>query len=362
MKDKNKNKEKNSKKKKTWIGLCVLITITILITGVFTVNSIFSYNHVSIDKSDEALGINTMQDIPQETVPPMTPKPLTQDEIAEKESIKWNGQIINIALFGLDRRSSKEVGRSDSMMILTVDFQNNKIKLTSLMRDLDVPIENHGTSKLNHAYAYGGAELAIKTINQNFGTDIRNYVAVDFFTLEKVIDAIDGIKIDVKEKEIDMINKYIDETARIQNKKPTYLTTSGRQSLNGMQAVSYARIRYVGNGDFERTERQRNVLTEMIEKVRSEGSSAIPSLLLKVTPNIETSLDHSDILSMAYNYFKVGSMKTEQERFPIDGSWKAGRNKSGGWVMEVDMDEMKSKIQSYIYKDIDPTPDNLSSR
>lgn len=345
---------KNNKKR--YVFWTVLIGVILLIAGFgfYKVYKATSYNHVSIDRSDEALGIGTSPVV--ETTPLDTEsKPRSEEEIAEQNTVQWNGKIINIALFGLDRRSQKEVGRSDSMMILTLDFLHNKIKLTSLMRDLDVPIEKHGTSKLNHAYAFGGPELAIKTINQNFGTDVRDYVSVDFFTLEKIIDVIGGVQIDVKAKELNMLNEQMNETAGIQNKKPIYLKEAGMQTLNGMQAVSYARIRYVGNGDFERTERQRRVIMAMVDQVKEKGASVIPSLLLEVSPYIETSLDRQDILSLAYKYFKEGHMEMEQERYPLDGSWKAGFNASGGWIMKVDMEKMKTSIQNYIYQDINPT-------
>ncbi|MFF2532301.1 LCP family protein [Brevibacillus sp. NPDC058079] len=356
MKELIKQKNNKRRKERIWIVVVVLLLASIF-AGCYAINKLTAFQHVSLDRSDEALGIEDQRNPIEETKP--TP---TKEEQVNDETNKWNGKIVNIALFGLDRRSSKEVARSDSIMILTIDFQHNKIKLTSLMRDMDVPIEGHGTSKLNHAYAYGGAKLAIKTINQNFGTDIRDYIAVDFFTLEKIIDSIGGVPINVKEKEIKLVNEYMNETSRIQNKKPTYLKSSGFQTLNGMQAVSYARIRYVGNGDFERTERQRTVLMAMINKAKEQGVSAVPSLLLEVTPYVETTLERSDILSLAYKYFKEGDMQIEQERFPLDGTWKSGRNRSGGWVMDVDMTKMKEVIRNYIYRDIDPTPDTDDSK
>lgn len=296
-----------------------------------------SYRHVTIDRSNESLGI---------TEPP--PKP---EKVAEQR----REDIIHIALFGVDRRSEKDLGRSDAMMIATIDFKHDKIKLSSLMRDIYVPIEEYGHTKLNHAYAYGGAELAIKTINQNFGTDIRDYVTVDFFTLEKIIDAIGGIELLVKEEEIEAINHFMEETARIQNKEVIPIVESGIQRLNGMQAVSFARIRSVGNGDFERTDRQRQVLSAILQEVKRQGSSAIPSLLLKISPHIETSLDQGTILSLGYEYFKHQPMELEQQRFPLDDEWQSMRI-NGVWYMDANIEELREKIQAYLYEDISPNP------
>ncbi|WCF11619.1 LCP family protein (plasmid) [Paenibacillus thiaminolyticus] len=342
--------KKGTSKKKFWLWGSLLLLFIVLGIGVYLFNQITAYQHISFGHiTDEELGIS--EPIIES---PQVEKNRTEQEVAEGEPSKWNNKIFNVALFGLDRRSAIQVGRSDSIMILTVDFKHNKIKLTSLMRDLEVPIDGHGSSKLNHAYAFGGPQLAIKTINQNFGTDIRDYVAVDFFTLEAIIDAMGGVPVDVKKNEVDMVNKYMDETARIQKKEPRYLKESGMQNLNGMQAVAYSRIRSVGNGDFERTERQRRVLAALIERVREQGVSSIPSLLMKVMPHVETTLSRSDILSLAFKYFSEGTMPLEQERFPIDGLWKAGRGAGGLWIIEVNINDLKKQIEKYIFEDIPP--------
>lgn len=335
-------------KKGLWVTIIFLFLIVLVGIAGYLFIKITSFQHVSIDQSDEALGIQeTREDA--NTNPSMTS---TETEKLEKED--WENKIINIALFGVDRRKQNEKSRSDAVIILTADFKHHKIKLTSLMRDLEVSIDGHGKSKLNHAYAYGGAPLAIKTINQNFGLDIRDYVTVDFFMLAKIIDSIGGIEIDVKPGEVKHINKYIKEVADIEKTDPPYLKTGGLQTLNGMQAVAYARIRSYGNGDFERTERQRQVLIKMIEKAKSKGVLAVPSLLMELSPYVETSLNRSDILSMAYQYFKEGNMVIEQQRFPLDGTWNSGYNDAGGWVMRTDMTELKNAIQNYIFDDIPP--------
>ena len=117
-----------------------------------------------------------------------------------------SNEIINIAFFGVDRRAVNEASRSDSIMILSIDEMHKKIKMSSIMRDTYVEIKNHGQTKINHAYAYGGPQLAIRTLNENFNLDIRDYVTVDFFNFEKIIDAIGGVTIDVKQDEISLIN------------------------------------------------------------------------------------------------------------------------------------------------------------
>lgn len=330
--------------------LVLLVICLIIVSGAaYTIYNLTSYKHISLNATDEELGITERPS----AIPASSADSDGEASAAPPETVDVNGKIFNIALFGLDRRTEQEASRSDSMMVLTLDFGRHKTKLTSLMRDLYVPIEGHNSSKLNHAYAFGGAKLAIKTINKNFGTDIRDYIAVDFYSFEKVIDSIGGIPLEVHPEDIEIINSYISETAAIEKKDPKYVERAGLQILNGMQAVAYSRNRYAGNGDFERTERQRKVLIAIEQAAREKGAFAILSLLKELMPNIETSLDRSEILSMAYQYLKV-DMEVEQMRFPLDNAWKEGRTADGEWIIDADIKRLREQVQQYIFNDVDP--------
>lgn len=335
-----------SRKKQIGILLILLFAAVGLLVYVFA--KMTSFKQVDIGKTDEELGIQSIN-YSELVIRPSYPY-AGGAELLKTDDL--DNQIINIALFGIDRRNGNERGRSDAIIIATLDFQHGKIKLISLMRDLEVPIEGHGRTKLNHAYAYGGAPLAVKTINQNFGLDIRDYVTVDFFMLASIIDALGGIEVDVRPEEIQHINKYIKEMSGLKDLEPNYLEESGRQTLSGIQAVAYARIRSVGNGDFQRTERQKQVLVQIIEKMKEKGVTAVPKLLMELSPYVETSLSRTDILSMAYQYFKHGNMVVEQQRFPLDGTWESGYTKSGSWVIRTDLEKMKNAIQQYVYTDV----------
>lgn len=305
------------------------ILIIILITGYASLARI---NHVEIDKTDEALGISAEAEIEKQDIEELKPK--NRDD------------IVNIVLFGLDRTETNENSRSDSMIVLTLDFKNKKIKLSSLMRDMYVFIEGYGQTKLNHAYAYGGASLAIKTINQNFGTNIRDYAAVDFSTLEKIIDILGGVTINIKQEEISEINT-INSNAKI--------TNSGKQLLNGKQAVAYSRIRYVGNGDFERTERQRRVLLEILRKAKETEIASLPDLASEILPLVETSMEKQTILDMSADFFKAGEMTCDQERFPINGYYWDDMT-DGIYYLKFDTEITKQQVMDYIFNDIKPIP------
>ena len=206
--------------------------------------------------------------------------------------------VVNIALFGLDEEENENGSRADSIMIATLDRVHKKIKLTSIMRDTYVEIEGHNKDKINHSYAFGGPELSIKTINQNFHMNIREFITVDFFGLEKIIDTLNGLQVDVKKNEILYVNRGVRDTNKIYGGKVAEITESGFQTLNGRQAVAYSRIRMTGDGDFERTERQRLVLEQVIHKGLNSGITKYPALLNTTLPFITTSLSKKEILSL----------------------------------------------------------------
>lgn len=320
------NKNRAYLKKRQWIPLLLLALIVGV--GAYIYEKATAYESVDLTLSDEELGI-------------------TEENASVAEGTK-SDEIFHMALFGLDRRDPDDQhSRSDAMIIATLDFKHGKVKLTSLMRDQLVEIEGYGQDKLNHAYAYGGAPLALKTINQNFGTDIRNYATVDFFMLEDIINAIGGVTLPINEEE----RKELNAQLREQN-KPTF-QQSGEVQMDGHTAVAYSRIRYVGAGDFERTERQRRVLQAMIVKAKEAGPYGMAKLWMTVAPYVETSLSTDKILSLGMGYHTNEKMEWEQARFPLDGMWRDGRH-GGAWVMDVDLEAQKRVIQDYLYRDIPP--------
>ncbi len=281
-------------------------------------------HHVEIDKSVESLGINEQNSV---------------DSLEDS--------TINIAFFGLDRLNQDENGRSDAIVIISIDLKQDKIKMLSILRDLRVPIENHGMDKINHAYSFGGPQLAIKTLNQNFGTNITDYVAVDYLALEKIIDICGGIDIDIHEVEIPYINEKIAETATINNTKADYITKGGIQLLNGQQAAAYTRVRYVGNGDLERVERQWTVLTKLLNSIKEDGLAQYPGYISKVLPCVETSMDKAYLIKIGMNCFARDIRTIEQKRFPVDGYWKSS-NISGIYYIITNLDTTKKHIHNFI--------------
>ena len=297
-----------------WI-LGVIISILLV-----TIGGIYSYgNHlfnkiekIEIDKSD--VGI--------------------KDEVEEKLSA-YSDSVINIALFGIDAEDGG-VGRSDSIIIATIDTTHKKLKLTSIMRDSYVTIEGHGDDKINHAYAFGGPQLAIKTLNENFDLNIDDFVAVNFTTLPKIIDMLGGVTIDITSEEVSHIPG---------------IDTAGTYTLTGEQALAYSRIRYASGGDYVRTDRQRTVLSKVFEKILCINVTQYPSLLSEILPMVQTNLDYSEILNLGNEVLKMGVTTLEQERFPRDG-YCEGKMIDKIYYLTFDKENTVQQLHDYIFEDI----------
>ena len=262
--------------------------------------------------------------------------------------------ITNIALFGVDRRTEDEQARSDVIMIATVDKRHNKIKLSSIMRDSYVPVEGYGKTKINSAYFYGGPLLAIKTLNQVFDLKITDYVTVNFSEMAAIVDAVGGVEIDISEAERLDANHNMIEQAAMDGSEVDTIERAGLQTLSGMQAVGYARIRHVGNADFERTQRQRNVMQAIFKKGKAMNPLQYPEMIRKMLPVVETSLELGEILDMAGILLRDVTM--EDVRFPCNGDLIDGGSLhiDGVDYLYYDLEATKEKLHDFIYQDIMP--------
>lgn len=232
------------------------------------------------------------------------------------------GNRVNVLLLGLDFLDGGQQ-RSDAMMIASVGYDG--LRLCSLMRDTMVDIPNHGRGKLNSAYALGGAELAMRTVNQAFQLNITNYVAVDIKTLVDLVDAVGGVEVDVSDAEMQNLNKNAWNTYKnISKQDPVRyahyassqpVTQTGKQLLNGMFATGYARIRYT-DSDYVRTARQREVISGILSQLRKNVYK--PTLYIKLWDvyknSVSTNLNLAEILSLAEKVLVAD--KIETDRFP----------------------------------------------
>lgn len=256
------------------------------------------------------------------------------EEVEEKLS-PYSNSIINIALFGIDSADAT-TGRSDSIIIATIDTNHKKLKLTSIMRDSYVNISGIGNDKINHAYAFGGAQLAIKTLNENFDLNIEDFVAVNFDSLPKIIDMIGGVTVDITNEEVSHISG---------------INSAGTYNLTGAQALAYSRIRYATGGDYVRTERQRTILTKMFEKILNINAAQYSTLISQMLPMVQTSLDYSKILELGTEVLKMGVTTLEQERFPLDG-YCQGEMINGVYYLIFNKSLTVEQLYNYIFEDV----------
>ncbi len=268
----------------------------------------------------------------------------------QSQPIVSDENVLNILLLGTDHRGSVAGSRSDSMMLLSINKETKKIVLTSLMRDCYVSIPGYKNNRLNAAYSFGKEKLLIDTIEQNFKVKIDRYAQVDFFSFIKVLDAIGGIDIEISDAEKDCINQYIGEVNNLDGLAANdgELSSAGKVHLGGKQALAYARIRYIGNADFERTERQRKVLNAAFDKVRDMNILELNSLLKAVLPEITTDLSFGECVSLMLDLPNYKNYELVSNRVPYDGTWE-GVNIRGMSVLSLDFEENVERLHHEIF-------------
>ncbi|WP_458406921.1 LCP family protein [Anaerotignum sp.] len=263
---------------------------------------------------------------------------INEENLSANEGLKG---VTNIALYGVDSRNNDYTGRSDAIMICSINAETGKIKLVSIARDTYVSVPGHYDTRINHAYSYGGPELAIQTLNENFGMDVTDYVTVNFESLADIIDEMGGVMVDVTEEERYQVNAYL------QRGEP--LRETGMVNLTGAQAVSYSRIRKI-DSDSMRASRQREVLAALFDKALEINPLNYPSYVRKFAPMVETSLSNDEILKMATVALKNPTL--EQAAFPNDYIYSEGQTIGGAWYYVYDLEQATDMLHQYIYEDI----------
>ena len=275
--------------KKLWIILGIVLAIIVCLIG----GGVMYANYLLDSTLEQMVTTDSVQREEVSVAP----------EVMEKEE---ETRVINIAVFGLDKNGDGSNGRSDAMKILSLDTKNKLAKVTSLQRDnlIYIPGEVQDFDKLNHAYAYGGAKLAMQTFNYNFDLDITRYVTFDFDAIERMVDAVGGVEIDVKSREIPYTRGYI--------------TSAGLQTLSGDQAMAYMRIRYA-DSDYVRMERQTTVMKAIFSKLKTISYTQLLNLLNEMLPYIETNLSKDEIIDLGMEALKVDLDNIEQYQIPTNG-------------------------------------------
>ena len=240
------------------------------------------------------------------------------------QSIDKSEHMINILLVGQDRRSGSTNGRSDAMILCSVNTRENTVILTSFMRDMWVKIPGKFNERLNVAYMIGGFDLLNKTLQENFGILIDHNVEVDFKAFEQMVDILGGVAVELTAAEAEYLNRRgnwdIDNSTA-----HTWHLTEGKNLLYGNQALAYCRIRTVGaDGDFGRTGRQRKVLGALIEKSKNMSVAQMIASANKVIPLLATDMDSGQILSYIRQFAPMlSSLQIINQRIPADGAYSS---------------------------------------
>ena len=263
----------------------------------------------------------------------------------------------NIALFGVDARDG-ELGkgtRSDTIIIASINQDTQEIKLISIFRDTYLKLSNDSYNKCNAAYAQGGPEQAISMLNANLDLDITDYVTVGFAGLIDAINALGGVDMEVTEAEISHLNNY--QLTMSEELGVDYIPVekTGKQLLNGMQATAYCRIRYTKGDDFRRAERQRDVLTAMMEKAKTASVGELTEMVNAVLPQVQTSLNVNEVISVLGSV--AGYDVVTSDGFPFLGERTAANvGSKGSCVIPDDLEENVILLHQILYPEQDYTP------
>lgn len=333
---KQKNKRRTSFKYKALKLLnCFLAVILVIMLGVTLLANALMNRMNRTDGSIDAMSFEEMQAY---LASQLAEEGSVNGPSVNENDVNWgemvstllgdSDSVVNILLIGQDRRAGESRARSDSMILVTVNKDTKQIVLTSFLRDLYVQIPGYGSNRLNASYVWGGMELLNETLEQNFGIYVDGNVEVDFNQFAQIIDMLGGVEMELRSDEASLINKEVGGSL-----------TEGKQTLNGNQALTYARIRKLdANGDFSRTERQRKLINALLGEVKDAGLIKLVSLVNDVLPMVTTDMTNSQILGhVAAVAPMLSSASITSQQIPADGAYSYA-SINGMSVLLADMD------------------------
>ena len=259
--------------------------------------------------------------------------------------------VTNILLIGNDSRKNGTDGRSDAMILLSISNRTHRILFTSLLRDMYVDIPGHGKNRLNAAYSYGGPELLMETVEENFGIRVNRYVSVNFEAFAGMVDAVGGVDMNVTSDEVFLIDAYLNEYNMLLGREITtdYLdpALSGWVKLNGAQALAYTRNRYIGT-DFGRTERQRKVIDAVIKAFPGAFLRRGPVIIKEMASYMTTNLTLNECYLLALQGWTPFVYGRDMGSLPLEGTWN-DYNANGMAVLKVDFDANRKYLDEMLF-------------
>lgn len=330
------------------IAIGVLAAVLVLAVGGYGVFDYF-YHQMNIQKTEDDIpAAEEYFETDENTgnLEELDPNSIQLDSAAAVESDK---KVVNILLCGEEAIGGGR-GRTDSIMIATLNSVDRELKLTSIMRDSYVQIPGFTDNKINAAYHNGGMKSLMKTIKTNFGIEVDGYVLVNFDSFEQIVDAVGGIDITLDEKEV----RYLNSTNYISD--PSNHTLSvGTNHMNGNQALGFARVRYVMRdgeyGDFARTLRHRTVMQALFKRVQDKSTLELIAMIPKILPMLTTNIEKNDLIS----YISMGVQIREQNskiatlNVPVEGAYKITRARGMSIILPDPLSKSVDQMQTFIY-------------
>lgn len=348
-----RRKSKNRRPMRQW-QKASLTTISLMLVFVMLLGLAIStmLNRMNFVSTAQAKGNSlSVQDMEADKAAAEAAKGVDDSDIELPDAVMFDADIENILLIGSDRRSMDEEGRSDAMMLLTLDRKHKKIKMTSFLRDLYIKIPGKYGTRLNSAYAVGGVDLLKQTIEANLGISVDKYIIVDFTAFKTVVNKIGkingkgGIKITVTSAEANYMchhEKY--------GLFPRFEKGKGTYYMNGAEALNYARIRKI-DSDFGRTKRQRKVLTEIINELKELSYMDLISIGYTCLEYVTTDFTKAELVGLASEAASVMNYENNQISIPIKGSYTTQHMSNGNEVLAANLTVNAQKLAAFIYDD-----------
>lgn len=341
----NSSKQKKPNKNNLLIRIiCSVLSVIFLIGGIGCLYGYSSINSVRYE------------DLPETTKPTSDGTDTTEAGLTferDPSTLLNDPYVLNIMLYGADQFG--QGGLSDSMILLSIDNRHQKIKLTSFLRDTYISIPGYYAHKLNLAYSLGGPALSISTIESNYGIQIDRYAVVNFTSFKKIVDIMGGVTVELSGDEIDYINAQIQY-----NNQTEYLYAEpGMVTLNGQQALWYARDRggtYSGmsfsGDDWDRTDRQRKFLHAVMDQMKSASITELIEIVNNIGPMVTTNLKKSEITSLLSGATTYLGYSFEECSMPSSGSWSYGWNNAGSVILVDDWNGARHDLAKFIYEEL----------
>ena len=342
---KEKDTPNRGKKNKIRNIMILILSVIFLFTGIFCVYADQMLSKINFIPDETASGGTVSRPQAGSLFNPGAESGAASARSGILGGLYHDDAITNILILGVDDYQANDPGRSDTMMMVSVDTRHKKLKLTSFMRDMYVAIPGHSSNKLNAAYHFagggaGGARLTVQTIEANFGTDIDRYVIISNSAFDQIVDKLGGVTMTLTAAEAKLVNRYSGD--------PRYNLKEGTFNLSGKQAHYYSRIRAIGD-DFERTQRQRKVFASLADKFKTANITTIYSALSDTLHLVTTNMTKNEILGMAANSLTYLNYPISQNRIPADGEYYTD-NLAVGNVLVPDLDKARKRVADFVFE------------